>query len=66
MHLAWWGILITILAAPIDDLWHRLFGLDVTLRSPPHLAPAPQNDPKVRKTAQVSTTTTPGMLPPVR
>ena len=30
------------------------------------LAPAPQNDPKVRKTAQVSTTTTPGMLPPAR
>lgn len=37
MHLACWGILITILAAPIDDLWHRLFGLDVTLWSPPHL-----------------------------
>ncbi len=36
-HLAWWGILITVLAAPIDDLWHRLFGLDVTLWSPPHL-----------------------------
>jgi len=26
-----------VLAAPIDDLWHRLFGLDVTLWSPPHL-----------------------------
>ena len=26
-----------MLAAPIDDLWHRLFGLDVTLWSPPHL-----------------------------
>src|SRR2546425_523832 len=25
------------LAAPIDDLWHRLFGLDVTFWSPPHL-----------------------------
>jgi hypothetical protein len=36
-HLAWWGIAITLLAAPIDDLWHRLFGLDVTLWSPPHL-----------------------------
>jgi hypothetical protein len=36
-HLAWWGIAITILAAPIDDLWHRLFGIDVTLWSPPHL-----------------------------
>ena len=36
-HLAWWGMAIVILAAPIDDLWHRLFGLDVTLWSPPHL-----------------------------
>ena len=26
-----------MLAAPIDDLWHRLFGLDVTIWSPPHL-----------------------------
>src|SRR5258707_750227 len=37
MHLAAWGIALTVLAAPIDDLWHRLFGLDVTLWSPPHL-----------------------------
>jgi hypothetical protein len=36
-HLAWWGIAFTILAAPIDDMWHRLFGIDVTLWSPPHL-----------------------------
>jgi hypothetical protein len=36
-HLAWWGIAMTIIAAPIDDLWHRLFGIDVTLWSPPHL-----------------------------
>jgi hypothetical protein len=36
-HLAWWGLALTILAAPIDDLWHRLFGIDVTLWSPPHL-----------------------------
>ena len=36
-HLAAWGIGLTVLAAPIDDLWHRLFGLDVTLWSPPHL-----------------------------
>jgi hypothetical protein len=36
-HLAWWGIALTILAAPVDDFWHRLFGLDVTLWSPPHL-----------------------------
>ncbi len=36
-HLAAWGIAVTILAAPIDDVWHRLFGIDVTLWSPPHL-----------------------------
>lgn len=36
-HLAWWGMAVTILAAPLDDLWHRLFGIDVTLWSPPHL-----------------------------
>ena len=36
-HLAAWGIAVTVLAAPVDDLWHRLFGLDVTLWSPPHL-----------------------------
>jgi hypothetical protein len=36
-HLAAWGIALTVLAAPIDDLWHRLFGLDVTLWSPPHM-----------------------------
>jgi hypothetical protein len=37
LHLAAWGVGLVILAAPIDDLWHRLFGLDVTLWSPPHL-----------------------------
>src|SRR4030095_13437298 len=36
-HLAASGIALTVLAAPIDDLWHRLFGIDVTLWSPPHL-----------------------------
>src|SRR5262245_37581532 len=36
-HLAAWGNALTVAAAPIDDLWHRLFGLDVTLWSPPHL-----------------------------
>jgi hypothetical protein len=36
-HFAAWAIALTVLAAPIDDLWHRLFGLDVTLWSPPHL-----------------------------
>jgi hypothetical protein len=37
IHLAAWGVALLLLAAPIDDLWHRLFGLDVTLWSPPHL-----------------------------
>jgi hypothetical protein len=37
MHLAAWGVGLVVLAAPIDDVWHRLFGLDVTLWSPPHL-----------------------------
>src|SRR5256886_3269434 len=36
-HLAAGGIALTVFAAPIDDLWHRLFGIDVTLWSPPHL-----------------------------
>jgi hypothetical protein len=36
-HLAAYSITLTVLAAPIDDLWHRTFGLDVTLWSPPHL-----------------------------
>ena len=35
--LAACGIALTVLAAPIDDLWHRLFGIDVTLWSPPHM-----------------------------
>ena len=37
LHVAWWGMAAVILAAPVDDLWHRLFGIDVTLWSPPHL-----------------------------
>ncbi len=36
-HLAWWGAAVIVLAAPVDDLWHRLFGVDITLWSPPHL-----------------------------
>lgn len=31
------GPVIQITAAPFDDLWHRLYGLDVTIWSPPHL-----------------------------
>jgi hypothetical protein len=38
VHLAAWGMALTVLAAPIDDQWHRLFGQDVTLWSPPQLS----------------------------
>ncbi len=31
------GSLIQVSAAPLDDLWHRMYGLDVTVWSPPHL-----------------------------
>lgn len=30
------GLLVS--AAPFDDLWHRLYGIDVTIWSPPHMA----------------------------
>lgn len=31
------GSLVQVGAAPLDDLWHRLYGIDVTVWSPPHL-----------------------------
>jgi hypothetical protein len=31
------GGLLALAAGPLDDLWHRLYGLDVTIISPPHL-----------------------------
>ena len=31
------GSTVQVSAAPLDDLWHRLYGLDVTVWSPPHL-----------------------------
>lgn len=31
------GAVVIILAAPFDELWHRLYGVDVTIWSPPHL-----------------------------
>ncbi len=31
------GAATIILAAPFDELWHRLYGIDVTIWSPPHL-----------------------------
>jgi hypothetical protein len=32
------GALVTIAAGPFDNLWHSLFGRDVDIWSPPHLA----------------------------
>ena len=32
------GALVTILAGPFDNLWHSVFGRDVDIWSPPHLA----------------------------
>ena len=37
MFVAGFGILFIVLAAPLDDYWHRLYGLDVTIWSPFHL-----------------------------
>jgi hypothetical protein len=31
------GPMVQIAAAPLDDMWHRMYGLDVTIWSPPHL-----------------------------
>ena len=31
------GSIVRVDAAPLEDLWHRLYGLDVTVWSPPHL-----------------------------
>ena len=30
------GVLVALAAAPFDDLWHRNFGIDVSVWSPPH------------------------------
>jgi hypothetical protein len=38
LALIGFGALITILAGPFDNLWHSLFGRDVDIWSPPHLA----------------------------
>ena len=32
------GALVTILAGPFDNLWHAVFGRDVDIWSPPHIA----------------------------
>ena len=31
------GVALILLAAPFDDWWHRLYGVDVTIWSPPHM-----------------------------
>jgi hypothetical protein len=31
------GMLTALVAAPIDNAWHELYGIDVTIWSPPHL-----------------------------
>ena len=30
------GVLVALAAAPFDDLWHRAYGIDVSVWSPPH------------------------------
>lgn len=30
------GVLLVVASAPLDELWHTLFGLDVSIWSPPH------------------------------
>jgi hypothetical protein len=35
--LAGAGVFGAVLSAPVDEAWHRLFGVDVTVWSPPHL-----------------------------
>src|SRR5918992_1527353 len=31
------GMLTTLVAAPFDNAWHEIYGIDVTIWSPPHL-----------------------------
>jgi len=35
--IAGFGVLGVLLSAPFDEWWHRMFGIDVTIWSPPHL-----------------------------
>jgi hypothetical protein len=35
--LAFWGSIAMVVSAPFDDWWHRAYGLDVTLVTPPHV-----------------------------
>jgi hypothetical protein len=36
LRLAWLGLAIFVLAAPLDELYHRAYGLDLTAWSPTH------------------------------
>jgi uncharacterized integral membrane protein len=38
LWIATTGMLLFLIAAPLDQLWHRIFGLDLTTWSPTHLA----------------------------
>ncbi len=38
LALVGFGALAIIASAPFDDLWHRMFGRDIDIWSPPHLA----------------------------
>ncbi|MBC8075298.1 MAG: hypothetical protein H7Y32_04420, partial [Chloroflexales bacterium] len=37
MFIGGLGVTTMLAAAPFDDLWHRLYGIDVTIWSPPHM-----------------------------
>ena len=37
MFIGGLGVVTMLIAAPFDDLWHRLYGIDVTIWSPPHM-----------------------------
>lgn len=37
LALALWSMVAQLSSAPFDELWHRTFGLDVSVWSPPHL-----------------------------
>ncbi len=38
LSIATAGLLLFLIAAPLDQIWHRIFGLDLTTWSPTHLA----------------------------
>lgn len=38
LFISGFGVLTMLLAAPFDDWWHRMYGIDVTIWSLPHMA----------------------------